>query len=130
MPSISSKKTSRSSSLASKKLTSTITRRSRAQGSGAERFLTQLTGKLTFAKVIRSTRLCEELSQQDFAAKLGISKQHLCDIEKGRKTVSPARAWAWAKKLGYHPQQWAELTLQDLIDKEGLKGVTVRLDVA
>lgn len=130
MRSISSKKTHRSSSLASKKSTSTITRGSRSQDSDAMQFLNQLTGKLTFAKVIRSTRLCDELSQQDFAAKLGISKQHLCDIEKGRKTVSPARAWAWAKKLGYHPQQWAELALQDLIDKEGLKGVTVRLDVA
>lgn len=114
----------------SKKSTTTITRGSRSQDSDAMQFLNQLTGKLTFAKVIRSTRLCDELSQQDFAAKLGISKQHLCDIEKGRKTVSPARAWAWAKKLGYHPLQWAELALQDLIDKEGLKGVTVRLDVA
>ncbi len=38
-----------------------------------------------------------------------------------------ARAWAWAKKLGYHPKQWAELALQDLIEKEGLKGITVRL---
>ncbi|MEN9836153.1 MAG: hypothetical protein RL011_2346, partial [Pseudomonadota bacterium] len=120
----------RSNSSASKRSTSTITSRSKERGSDAQQFLNQLTGRLTFAKVIRSTRLSDELSQQDFAAKLGISKQHLCDIEKGRKTVSPARAWAWAKKLGYHPQQWAELALQDLIDKEGLKGVTVRLDVA
>jgi transcriptional regulator with XRE-family HTH domain len=80
--------------------------------------------------VIRSTRQGDELSQQEFAAKLGISKQHLCDIEKGRKTVSPARAWGWAKALGYHPKQWAELALQDMLDKDGLKGVTVRLDVA
>lgn len=72
----------------------------------------------------------EEMSQQEFAAKLGISKQHLCDIEKGRKTVSPARAWAWAKKLGYMPQQWAELALQDMVEKDGLKGVKVKLDVA
>ncbi len=90
----------------------------------------KMVGKITLAKVIHSTRLCDELSQQEFASKLGISKQHLCDIEKGRKVVSPARAWAWAKKLGYHPKQWAELALQDLVEKEGLKGVTVRLDVA
>jgi len=130
VPSISSKKTIRSSSSASKRSTSTITSRAKERGSDAQQFLNQLAGKLTFAKVIRSTRLSDELSQQDFAAKLGISKQHLCDIEKGRKTVTPARAWAWAKKLGYHPQQWAELALQDLIDKEGPKSVTVRLDVA
>ena len=87
-------------------------------------------GPLTIAKVIRSTRLCDEVSQQDFAKKLGISKQHLCDIEAGRKGVSPSRAWAWAKKLGYSPRQWAELALQDQVKKEGLKGVTVRLEVA
>jgi DNA-binding transcriptional regulator YiaG len=130
VPSISSKKTIRSSSSASKRSTSTITSSAKERRSDTQQFLNQLAGKLTFAKVIGSTRLSDELSQQDFAAKLGISKQHLCDIEKGRKTVTPARAWAWAKKLGYHPQQWAELALQDLIDKEGPKSVTVRLDVA
>lgn len=98
-------------------------------GVEASAFLDKLVGKLTFAMVIRSTRQGDDFSQQEFAEKLGISKQHLCDIEKGRKVVSPARAWAWAKKLGYHPRQWAELALQDLVEKEGLKGVTVKLDV-
>ena len=121
-----SKKTTRSSSSASKKSTSTT-----IKGKvDAEKFLEKIVGKLTLAKVIRSTRQCDELSQQDFADKLGISKQHLCDVEKGRKVVSPARAWAWAKKLGYHPQQWAELALQDLVEKDGLKGVIVHLEVA
>ncbi len=96
----------------------------------ANEFLDGLIGKLTIAKVIVATRKANELSQKAFAAKLGISKQHLCDIEKGRKVLSPARAWAWAKKLGYHPKQWAELALQDMLEKDGLKGVTVRLDVA
>lgn len=126
MRSTSSKKTGRSGSSVSKKSTSTNTKK----GVDAQVFMEKMVGKITLAKVIHSTRLCDELSQQEFASKLGISKQHLCDIEKGRKVVSPARAWAWAKKLGYHPKQWAELALQDLVEKEGLKGVTVRLDVA
>lgn len=126
MRSTSSKKTARSSSSVSKKSTITTTKKSVE----AESYLEGISGKLTLAKVIRSTRLAEEFSQQEFAGKLEISKQHLCDVEKGRKLVSPARAWAWAKKLGYHPRQWAELALQDLIEKEGLKGMTVRLDVA
>lgn len=114
----------------SRKSTSTTTKYPNLGGTDAQLFLNKLVGKITFAKVLRATRIGRDLSQQDFAEKLGISKQHLCDIEKGRKTVSPARAWAWAIKLGYHPKQWAELSLQDLLDKEGLKGVTVRLDVA
>lgn len=125
-----SKKPARAKSLASKRSTSIITKLAQTRTGDAQDFLETLVGKFTFAKVIRATRLGDELTQQEFAAKLGISKQHLCDIEKGRKTVSPSRAWAWAKKLGYHPAQWAELALQDLIVKEGLRGVTVRLDVA
>jgi DNA-binding XRE family transcriptional regulator len=30
--------------------------------------------------------MCDEISQTDFAKKLGVSKAHLCDIEKGRRT--------------------------------------------
>jgi len=33
--------------------------------------------------------------------RLGVSKSHLCDLEKGRKTVSPERAARWAQILGY-----------------------------
>ena len=126
MRSTSSKKTTRSNSSASKRSTSTTTKKS----VDASAYFEKLVGKLTFAKLIHSIRQSDELNQQEFAQKLRISKQHLCDIEKGRKVVSPARAWAWAKKLGYHPKQWAELALQDMLEKDGLKGITVRLDVA
>ncbi len=45
--------------------------------------------------------LSEEMSQVEFAKQLGISRSHLCDIEKGRKSVSVARAARFAKILGY-----------------------------
>ena len=122
----SSKKTTRLNSSVSKKPISTNTK---LPGS-ADEFLTGIVGKLTFGKLLRATRLSDDQSQPEFADKIGISKQHLCDIEKGRKIVSPARAWAWATKLGYHPKQWAELALQDLPEKDGLKGLIVRLEVA
>ena len=32
---------------------------------------------------------------------LGVSRSHICDIEKGRKVVSPERAAKWANVLGY-----------------------------
>ena len=41
------------------------------------------------------------MSQTDFANKLGISKQHLCDLEHDRKSVSPQLAAHYAEKLGY-----------------------------
>ena len=89
--------------------------------SDAIKFLENLTGgPLTFSEVLESTRLCEEMNQTLFAKKLGISRSHLCDIEKGRKTVSPVRAARWAKKLGYSERQWAELALQALLTTTGL----------
>lgn len=85
----------------------------------ASAFLNELLGPLTIAAVIRATREGEEISQKDFAAKLEISKQHLCDIEAGRKPVSPGRAYGWAKKLGYVPETWVQLAIQDQLDREG-----------
>ncbi len=98
--------------------------------SDAVRFLEKLAGgPLTFGRMLRSIRLGEELSQTDFAGRLGVSKAHLCDIEKGRRTVGPARAWAWGKKLGYPPEQFVELALEASLANDGLK-YKVKLEVA
>lgn len=83
-------------------------------------------GELTFGRLIYSIRMGDEISQVDFAKKLGISKAQLCDIEKDRRVVSPLRAMKWAKKLGYSPEQFMELTLQTSLKKEGIH-YTVRL---
>ena len=66
----------------------------------AMRFLESLVGELTFGGLIEAMRQAEEMSQVISRKKLGISKQHRCDIEKGRKFVSPERAAKFAKILG------------------------------
>lgn len=86
-------------------------------------------GSLTFARMLEAIRLGEEMSQASFAKKLGISRSHLCDIEKGRKTVSPARAAKFAKILGYSDKQFIGLALQDLVQKDGFK-LRVTVDAA
>ena len=95
----------------------------------AESFLNSLVGPLTFGKAIRCIRQCDEMSQVEFAKKLGLSKSHLCDIEQDRKTVSPERAARFAKILGYSREQFVCLSLQALIDKAGLS-MTVSLSAA
>ena len=65
--------------------------------SDAIQFFESLVGELTFGGLIEAMRQAEEMSQVDFAKKLGISKQHLCAIEKGRKFVSPERAAKFAR---------------------------------
>ena len=52
---------------------------------------------------------------------LGISKSHLCDIEKGRKIASLGRAVRFAEALGYLPASFAQLALQDLVNRAGLE---------
>jgi transcriptional regulator with XRE-family HTH domain len=65
----------------------------------------------------------------ELSGRLGISKQHLSDIETGRKLVSPERAFVWAKALGQVELHWAQLALQDWLDKTPLK-VKVHLEAA
>jgi transcriptional regulator with XRE-family HTH domain len=84
-------------------------------------FLEDLSGgPLTLGRLVLAIRLGEEMSQVEFAKKLGISKSHLCDIEKDRKPVSPARAAEFAKILGYSETQFIELAVQNAMKRAGL----------
>jgi transcriptional regulator with XRE-family HTH domain len=77
-------------------------------------------GPLSFGALIEAIRLSEEESLAIFARRLGISRSHLCDIEKCRKTVSPERAARFASVLGYSLEQFVRLALQDQVKQAGL----------
>ncbi len=83
-------------------------------------FLEKLSGKLTLGSLLLAIREGEEMSQIEFAKSLGISKQYLCDLERGRRFASPRAAADYAKKLGYSPRQFVRLCLQDLVNRNGL----------
>lgn len=88
------------------------------QKSDTVKFLEKITGgPLTFSRMLHSIRLCDEETLAQFSKRLGISRQHLCDIEKGRKLVSPARAARFAKILGYSEHQFVKLSLQAQLDE-------------
>lgn len=90
--------------------------------SGTMKFLEALSGRpLTLGGLLESMRIGEGLSQVAFARKLGVSPSHLCDIERGRKVVSPERAARFARILGRSPEQFVRLSLQGLVDEAGLK---------
>ena len=85
------------------------------------RFLEELAGgPLTLGRFITAIREGEEASLVEFAKKLGISKSHLCDIEKDRKPVSAAKAAEMAHTLGYDEKQFVQLALQDSLKRAGL----------
>ena len=78
-------------------------------------------GKRTVGEFLRSWRLSHELSQVEFARKLGISRANLCDIEMGRKGVSPEKAAAMAKTLGYSINVLVEMAVEEQLQAAGLK---------
>ncbi len=85
------------------------------------RYLEKLAGgPLTLGMAIRATREGAGLSQAGFARKLGVTRSYLCDLEKNRKTVSPAKAAKFARVLGYSEQQYVRLALQDALRRAGL----------
>jgi len=84
----------------------------------AEAFLDDLLGgPMTFGGLLHSLRLCEEASQIDFADKLGISRSQLCDIEKGRKLVSPKKAIEYARILKNSEILFVQTALQDQLNQ-------------
>jgi len=78
-------------------------------------------GPLTFGRMLRALRQCEAESLAIFAARLGVTKQHLSDIERGKRAVSVERAAAWARTLGYHAGQFVALALQAQVEAAGLR---------
>lgn len=94
----------------------------KSRGSSAAKFLEKLRGgPLTYGAGLRATREIMELSQAAFAKKLGISKAHLCDIEKGRRSVSAERAAHFALRMGHPQAYWVKLAIQDQLNRTGLK---------
>lgn len=86
-------------------------------------------GPLTFGRLLKSIRLSDEITQANMARKLGVTRQKLNDIEKGRRHVSLERAARLARELGYLEEQFVELALQDQIGQAGLR-LRVRVDAA
>lgn len=85
--------------------------------------------RLTLGSLIRAIRLSEEQTQVNFALRLGVSKQFLCDVERGRRVISPQKAAEFAHLLGYSEIQFVRLCLQEMIDRAGIK-LTVEVHAA
>ena len=72
-------------------------------------------GPLTFGNALEAYRLGDNLSLKNFAKKLGITSQSLCDLEKGRRIPSVGRAAKIAGKLNEPIESWISLSLSDMV---------------
>jgi transcriptional regulator with XRE-family HTH domain len=78
-------------------------------------------GKLTVGEFLRSWRMSEEMSLKNFGKLIGLSIANLCDIEKGRKGVSPEKAEQIAKALKVPPALLVRLSIEESLQAAGLK---------
>ncbi len=94
----------------------------RGRRSSARRFLEQIRGEpLSLGALLASIREGEGWSQARMGEMLGVSRAHICDIEKGRRLVALDRAVRWAKTLGYGEKQFVRLAIQDQLRSAGIK---------
>jgi plasmid maintenance system antidote protein VapI len=115
--------------MAAHKTTTRKTKLTRAMAlrESTRRLLESLNGRpLTFGQLLSAIREADEQSLAQFASRLGISRQHLFQIESGQKRVSPERAVRFARVLGHSEVRFVQLALQGLVDDAG---VSARVEV-
>jgi transcriptional regulator with XRE-family HTH domain len=78
-------------------------------------------GKLTVGELLHTWRTSEELSLKAFGGLIGMSVPNLCDIEKGRKGVSPEKAAQIAKAIGLPAALLVRLSIEESLQAAGLK---------
>ena len=75
----------------------------------------------SFAELIATFRMCDEMSVEEFAEVLGVSEPYLRDVEARREVVSPSQAAAWARAVGYPATEFVRRLLQDQLDRAELE---------
>ena len=78
-------------------------------------------GKLTVGELLHTWRVSEELSLKDFGKRIGMSVANLCDIEKGRKGVSPEKAEQIARAIGVPSALLVRLSIEQSLQAAGLR---------
>lgn len=78
-------------------------------------------GVLTVGEFLHTWRTSEEMSLKDFGKLIKMSVANLCDIEKGRKGVSPEKAEQIAKAIGVPPALMVRLSIEENLRAAGLK---------
>ena len=78
-------------------------------------------GKLTVGEFLHTWRISEEMSLAGFGKLVGMSVANLCDIEKGRKGVSPENAEQIAKAIGVPAGLLIRLSIEENLRAAGLK---------
>jgi transcriptional regulator with XRE-family HTH domain len=91
----------------------------KSKSSGLERLEKRL-GKLSVGEFLHTWRTTEEMTLREFGKLTSLSVANLCDIEKGRKGVSPEKAEQIAKVIGVPPALLVRLSIEESLRAAGL----------
>ena len=92
----------------------------------AEKYLEENFGRLTFAKALKAERTTAELTQQELADKIGVTKQAISKFEKGGDFPSADTVKKIAKVFGMPYGSYIELIVQDFAEKKGFGLISVK----
>jgi transcriptional regulator with XRE-family HTH domain len=75
---------------------------------------------LQFGDFVRHMRSSDEVSQTELANRLGFTRQFLNAIELNKKIVSIELAKEISKALGYSPEPFVKVLLNDMLRRSGI----------
>src|SRR5271157_1566614 len=87
----------------------------------ARKFLEGLGARYTLGAFLFAIREGEGWSLAEMGKKIRLRRTHVWDIEQGHRVVSPKKAAAIARRLGYAEEQMVELALQAIVNRSRLK---------
>lgn len=94
--------------------------------SEAGKYLEEKFGKLTFARALRADRMSEELTQEELAEKVGVTKQAISKFEAGNDFPSAETVKLLAKVLRMDFGLYVSLIIQDFAMKKGFGEISVK----
>ena len=98
--------------------------------SDAMKFLDEVIGhRQSFGSMLRALRLADGQTLQEYATRLGLTRQQLSDIERGVRIVSEEKASKFAKKLKHSEKSFVRQVIEDRLTKQDLKFI-VELEAA
>lgn len=75
----------------------------------------------SFSLILKAYRAREELTQEQLAKKLKVTKSYVSNIENKRENVTVEQAKKFATALKEPVNVWVTTALQDMIDRAGIK---------
>jgi transcriptional regulator with XRE-family HTH domain len=96
------------------------TKKKRKTSQPARKALASTIAATNFGGLVRAIRETDEITQTELARRLGVSRQFLNAVELGRSQTGLDFAKRVADALGYSPEPFAEILIQEQMKKAGI----------